>query len=311
MSAIDQQISSDNNADVPLVDRDAATDWVGGDVSSRAFVDGLDPASARALTDQIRNTREALWDLIVRAYVERAWSALSYGSWDEYCTYEFGPGLPTLTRSQRPGVVEFLRQSGLSLRAIQSATGISRNTIIKDLDTQVVENEPPDADSVDLDEGDAADDGAAAGTTDVTPGGLSDQTPGMTDRVAAALARARAKLDPVLDPGPTPVIGVDGKRYRRKASKQSKPGPPQKRLKSIVSEIARALASLDKGVNRIVGLTSDQRFTGARGKIAELHLNELRRLGALIGEITDKIDDSGGCLPSVDRSLHHVGPEES
>ncbi|WP_217157572.1 hypothetical protein [[Mycobacterium] fortunisiensis] len=50
-----------------------------------------------------------------------------------------------LPREERTEVVSSLRESGLSLRAIEAATGISRKTVIKDLAAadQVVESAPP------------------------------------------------------------------------------------------------------------------------------------------------------------------------
>lgn len=105
----------------------------------------LGPDEARRLTDRIKTDVEAVWGLIKRAYAGRAWVALSYDSWDSYCSQEFGTCRIQLPREERAEVVASLRESGLSLRAIESATGVSKPTIIKDLN-QVVNSLPPDAD---------------------------------------------------------------------------------------------------------------------------------------------------------------------
>lgn len=94
---------------------------------------------ARALTDQIKVAVEATWELVKRAYVERAWSVLGYDGWDDYCTREFGTSRLRLPREERTEVVASLRESGLSVRAIAAATGDSRETIRRELagDTNV------------------------------------------------------------------------------------------------------------------------------------------------------------------------------
>jgi hypothetical protein len=97
------------------------------------YVDRLDANEARALTDQIKTGVEALWHLITRAYTERAWAALGYTSWDDYCTREFGTSRLRLPREERAEVVSSLRESGLSLRAIAAATGDSVTTVRREL----------------------------------------------------------------------------------------------------------------------------------------------------------------------------------
>lgn len=108
----------------------------------------LDNHTARQLTDRIKAAVDDMWLLIQEAYTSRAWAALSYANWDAYCASEFGTARLRLPREERQEVVASLRESGLSLRAIESATGISRKTIIKDTRAAVVESTPPDQQSV-------------------------------------------------------------------------------------------------------------------------------------------------------------------
>ncbi len=141
--------------------------------------------AARDITDKIKAGVEAVWELITHAYTSRAWVALGYSSWDDYCTTEFGTSRIRLPREERAEKVLSLRESGLSLRAIESATGISRPTIIKDLKTaEVVNSLPPEP-----------------------PGAVTDSTPGNTDRVKAILEKVRATqaAEPV-DAETVPVI---------------------------------------------------------------------------------------------------------
>lgn len=88
---------------------------------------------ARALTDRIKVAVEGTWLLIQEAYTSRAWAALGYETWDAYCTAEFGTTRLRLPREERQEVVASLRESGLSVRAIASATGNSTRTVQKDL----------------------------------------------------------------------------------------------------------------------------------------------------------------------------------
>lgn len=131
----------------------------------------LTKAEARTLTDSIRAAVETVWELVVRAYTERAWDALGYASWDDYCGAEFDTRI-RLPREERREVVGSLRESGLSIRAIASATGMGRGTVERELQA-VVPNGTPEA-----------------------PGGVTASTPGQTDRVAAALANARTTPEP-------------------------------------------------------------------------------------------------------------------
>lgn len=87
---------------------------------------------ARALTDRIKTGVEAIWELIKQAYEIRAWAALGYSSWDDYCTREFGTSRLRLPREERQEVVASLRESGLSTRAIAAATGTNQSTIVRD-----------------------------------------------------------------------------------------------------------------------------------------------------------------------------------
>lgn len=97
---------------------------------------------ARTLTDRIKIAVEGTWQLIREAYTSRTWAVLGYDSWDAYCTAEFGDTRLKLPREERQEVVASLRDSGLSVRAIASATGVARNTVREDL-RDVGQFDPP------------------------------------------------------------------------------------------------------------------------------------------------------------------------
>lgn len=89
----------------------------------------LDQKAARRLTDQLRLGLEGVWELAIKAWDGRAWIALGYGSWDEYCTREFGQCRIRLPRQDREEVLAPLSAAGMSTRAIGSLTGLNERTV--------------------------------------------------------------------------------------------------------------------------------------------------------------------------------------
>jgi hypothetical protein len=220
---------------------------------------------ARELTWFIKNKADELWEMIKQAYLRRAWDALGYQSWDDYCTREFGTARLRLPQEERAEVVASLRESGLSLRAIESATGISRPTIIKDLLSSEVVNSLPPRPDVD------ADDLAEEPIATNPPGGVTDGTPGQTGRVAEALAKAR-------DTAPRPITGLDGKRYPPKPS-----GADQKpRRNPITDQFGSAVSDLTRVTNRIARLGADDRFDKNREALGMRASDITRAIQALI-----------------------------
>lgn len=93
----------------------------------------LSTADARALTDRIRVNLDGLWEMVIEAFKRGAHRALGYASWDEYCEIEFGSNRIRLPREERQDTVRSMREAGLSIRAIQSATGAAKSTVEADL----------------------------------------------------------------------------------------------------------------------------------------------------------------------------------
>ena len=88
---------------------------------------------AREITEAIKAAVEQLWALVVNAYNRRAWLALNYPTWDDYCAKEFRTAALAVPREERPEVVRSLREAGLSQRAIASAMGVSQSTVRDDI----------------------------------------------------------------------------------------------------------------------------------------------------------------------------------
>lgn len=217
----------------------------------------LSATAARELTDQIKVAVEATWHLIIDAYRGRAWSALGYASWDDYCTREFGASRLRLPREERQEVVASLRDSGLSVRAIAAATGTNRETI-----RQVVSGDkklPPDLDNAEV---------VLAGADDretsephlefATP--ASTHPPGPDPRPSTAAGAPR----PAPAPSPAPkVTGIDGKQY---PSKPPTPAKPNRR--PLIKDIETAVWNLRKATERMERLFNDDRLAANKTQVA-------------------------------------------
>ncbi|NNH75859.1 hypothetical protein HLB23_39425 [Nocardia uniformis] len=98
--------------------------------------------AARELTDRIRTHLEVACELIKQAFTSRAWAALNYSTWDDYCASEFDNSRVRIPREDRAEVVASMREIGMSTRAIAAATGLSVGTTHSALSG--VQNRTPD-----------------------------------------------------------------------------------------------------------------------------------------------------------------------
>jgi hypothetical protein len=198
---------------------------------------------------------------------------LGYSNWDAYCKAEFPTSRLRLPREERAEVVASLRESGLSIRAIEAATGVSRKTVIKDFN-KVVEFPPPDSDQVDA------------------AGGLTEDSPGQTDRVRQALDRARSQT----------TIGIDNKRYRRNPPPQeptkSDSGRQKPRRGPLTDTAVGVGLDLGRINRRLVKLLDDDRFDRNKEMIGnrirpevKFGLDVLGRIDRKINKHTDKVED--------------------
>jgi hypothetical protein len=87
---------------------------------------------ARELTDRINTVGEDTLELIKDAYRARAWIALNYPTWDDYCTREFQV---KPSKKERQAMVASMRETGMSTQAMAVATGVTDRTIVNDLHT--------------------------------------------------------------------------------------------------------------------------------------------------------------------------------
>lgn len=151
----------------------------------------LDADQARALTDQLKIAVSDTWDLVEQAFKGRAWVALDYGSWDEYCNEEFPHARLRLPAEDRREVVASMRDAGMSTRATAAALGINDRTVRRDLEA-----------------------GAANAAPQVSQFGTPDPI---------ATGPVEREADTPAPPPAPPVTGLDGKTYQPPAPK---PPPP-------------------------------------------------------------------------------------
>lgn len=185
----------------------------------------LTAEDARRLTDRIKVAVEGTWQLIQEAYLSRAWSALGYSTWDEYCTREFGTARLRLPREERQEVVASLRDSGLSTRAIASATGLSQPTVRRDLGA----TEPND--SVDEPRSVTGINGKSYAPSRPAPPEPDPEPPSDAD----LLAGAEWDGSPPPEPAPPETLPTPA------------PAPARKPPVNITRTIGAALADIDRG----------------------------------------------------------------
>jgi hypothetical protein len=255
-------------------------------------------AEAREVTERIRGHLADTWQLIAAAYTRRAWVALGYQSWDVYCIREFGSSQLRLPREERTEAVLSLRHAGLSIRAIESATGASHTTIQKDL----AESE---AEAEDLAESEAEAQVYQTGTPgEATVGQLvtvrqegepfgspGEATPLPPEEQAAIHERLRSdreKIEAWKRAGesdkPATVTGRDGKTYPAQPAPRPAPDVPAPRVHPRPARARKFVEGLSIDLNawRLSSREIDLAWIDAAAQREDLELileclGELRR----------------------------------
>lgn len=103
------------------------------------------PAEARERADRLRAGIVSYAQMrqdIADAYAGRDWIALGYDHWYAYVEAEFGEQLARLDRSERREAIGDLRAKGMSTRQIAKATGISKDTVHRAIQSGVSDETP-------------------------------------------------------------------------------------------------------------------------------------------------------------------------
>jgi transposase-like protein len=253
--------------------------------------------SARALTNDIQTTITKAWLLIQQAYTSRAWAALGYSTWDAYCETEFRSYRLKLPLEDRREAVASLREAGLSVRAIASGIGISKNTVTADL-AQVSQTDPPAAVTARRNIG-----------LDARLDDLDQQIEVLTAAERDLLAQCEATIDTgmatLTELGMAKKItGTDGKKY-------TPPSPREKpRRRPITDQAHDAGWELNRAVEKVARITRDDRFEANRDAVVMKLRQNLSRSAEIIDELlAHKVIDKAGRIvpgPSVEAKTRKV-----
>lgn len=93
-------------------------------------IEEMTETEARAFVGRINASLHITGEMIIEAYDRRIWKSLGYSNWSDFTHVELGG--PAMNAAQRAVLAVGLRQAGMSLRAIASATGASPQTIMRD-----------------------------------------------------------------------------------------------------------------------------------------------------------------------------------
>lgn len=184
---------------------------------------------------------------LIREAIDReAFRALGYRSHGDFIADRFGNALSKLGMDLRREVTRELSDAGLSTRAIASATGVSHVQVAKDIragvnpvNTSVI-GEP------------------RAGLTEVPeiadPVSIDQSTGEIIDapRVEEHTVTEKTKV----------TTGIDGKEYKRPASRA-----PQR--KPLIDEVRKARDEIYSGISRLQAVVEDDRFTNNKADIQE------------------------------------------
>lgn len=257
----------------------------------------LSSHEARELTDRIKVALGMTWEAIKDAYHGRAWSALGYSTWDDYCSAEFGSSRLRLPREERQEVVASLRESGLSVRAIAAATGNDTRTVQSDLRSGVGNSHtsspaPPASDSpVDELEADyLCSDGETFSVHADYP--CSDCGETFTVEVWECpdchhhLAYEHHGEGDCKYCHKQTITGIDGKQYPQKPTTAAKRNP----LPQQASDGAWALR---KAVERLERVFADDRFSANKEQVAMHSHGHLSYAIEVCQDLINQLNDQG------------------
>lgn len=218
---------------------------------------------ARELTQQIRLGLETAYVNIIAAYRGRAWQALGYTSWDSYCTGEFGNLALRPPREDREEVIHSMRDAGMSVRAIGTATGLGLATVHRGI------------------------------TEGGVPGGTPDRTGEGTNPLDSSSQEGGEA-----DSSPPRTMGLDGKSYSSSRVETEPEVSGQSSVEDVLDMDAAAI-----GITPISPTESEGRTRKARTQaVARLLQSPLPTVIRLAGEIALVPEElrTGDDLPSRD-----------
>lgn len=224
--------------------------------------------------DAIADNYRAVLPMIREAIEKRDDIALGYRSPGDYVSDRFGQSLAGLGIEVRRAVVGELTEAGLSTRAIAPVVGVSHKTVVKD--SQAIRggtSVPPDPDPDDVIDVDVVE--------DETPQDEADPAP------VDASASPVQSTEVTTQPRPAaPLIGIDGKKYKR-----PKPKPSEPRRTPLADSAFRVIYDLGKKAESLHRLTEDDRWPQNAEKVAAKHRNDLLRINDLLQQVINSLPE--------------------
>lgn len=222
-----------------------------------------DVQEAHARADRIRVSMTDFSATVLEAYHAGDHRTLGYKSWDDYCATEYG-GTIAIPRGQRGDIVFTLRDGGMSTRAISAVTGVSHQTVGRELaggpSGPAVPAEPPD------------------------PGPLTV----LGTAVDALLEDDLGKFNEIMGtlPAPSPVVGIDGKKYPLSLVRHT---PRSPRRSPLADDFRDAIHKMEKLAQRLERLTDDDRFTRYRKDGGDYDYNRLKTVAEILNTVTGRM----------------------
>ena len=205
----------------------------------------LSQREAERLTDQIKFTIESidnglfkLRNLLEEAQSSNVWQMLGFSSWTAYLSSLFEGRPMRLPREERQQLVGYLSGEGMSTRAIAPIVGVHHDTVAQDVKVATPVGNPTPEPIADTATGEIID-------AEVVREVLGDPAADAYERVNWDIQPPSVK--PVEEP--RPVVGMDGKTYKRPEPKAPKPVPSGDaaellNAETVSKDIGRALMSL-------------------------------------------------------------------
>ncbi|WP_133167820.1 helix-turn-helix domain-containing protein [Mycolicibacterium austroafricanum] len=238
----------------------------------------------RLMAGTARENFEKVGRLLDEAKRGQVHEVLGFKSWTAYVADAVG-GQLQLSGDSRQAMVQMLAGEGMSVRAIATATGVSKSTVDRDL-AQVSQSGTPGGP-------DASESGVPQRDTSDVVDELADGDDALADELTKALN----------DTGPATVTGIDGKTYTKpkrkpkpKKEPEPEPAPEPEPVSTRKVQIPTAYRESIKALSTVAcsmrDLVDDPRWSRALGRFtdkdrAELDGNiaVLQTLRAAMGEL--------------------------
>lgn len=239
----------------------------------------------RLMAQTTRENFEKVGRLLDEAKQGRVHEALGFKSWTAYVADALG-GQLQLSGEARQAMVQVLAGEGMSVRAIATATGVSKSTVDRDL-AQVSHDGTPDV-SAAPDSGvpqrdtsnvvNVLADGDAALANDLTDA-LKDAGYAVTGVDGKTYTKPKRKPKPKKEPEPEPVV-----------EPEPEPEPVSTRKVQIPTAYRESIKTLSTVACSMRDLVDDPRWSKARDRFTDKDRAELDGSLAVLHTLRDAMD---------------------